>query len=99
MLFLGDGMYMGGPDPAMERFIRTLDGSKVKNAAVFGTYGGQKKAIVKMKELLKEQGINVVEESFGCPGKCWLVLNLGHPGAQDLVAAKEFAKRTLGKIK
>lgn len=92
MLFIGDGVYGGKPDISTVNFIKTLNGSMVKNAAVFGTYGMQKKAIEIMKELLEEQGINVSHESFGCKGKCWAVMNRKHPSAEELLAAKEFAK-------
>ncbi|MHB1394576.1 MAG: flavodoxin family protein, partial [Clostridia bacterium] len=83
MLFIGDGVYMGGPDSVTASFIKTLNGRLVKNAAVFGTFGGQKKAITIMKELLKKQGINVLDESFGCRGKSWAILNRKHPSSDD----------------
>lgn len=99
MLFIGDGIYAGKADIKTENFIKTLNGDIVKNAAVFGTYGGQNKAIIRMKELLKKQGINVMEETFGCKGKCWMFFNRKHPDAQELKAAHEFTKRILKKIK
>ena len=92
MLFIGDGVYAGKPDASTVNFIKSLDGSMVKNAAVFGTYGGQKKAIEIMKELLKEQGIKVSAEGFGCRGKCWSIINRRHPSVEELSAAKEYAK-------
>ena len=92
MLFIGDGVYGGRPDNSTVDFIKTLNSGMVKKAVVFGTYGMQKKAIKIMKELLEEQGINVSAESFGCKGKCWAIMNRRHPSAEDLLAAKEFAK-------
>lgn len=97
LLFIGDGVYGMKPNKITEEFIKSLDPNKVKNAAVFGTYGGQKKAIVVMKELLKKQGINVVEESFGCKGKSWFILNRNHPDMNDLDGAQQFAKRVAGR--
>lgn len=99
MLFIGDGVYVGGPDSLTASFIKTLNGSLVKNAAVFGTFGGQKKAITIMKELLAKQGINVLDESFGCRGKSWFILNRSHPSTEDLAAANEFAKCAAKSIK
>lgn len=99
MLFIGDGVYVGGPDKITASFIKTLNGSLVKNAAVFGTFGGQKKAITAMKELLKKQGINVLDESFGCRGKSWAILNRKHPSPEDLLAANEYVKRVSRDIK
>lgn len=95
MLFIGDGVYGGRPDISTVNFIRTLNGSLVRNAAVFGTYGGQKKAMEIMKGLLKEQGINVSDESFGCRGKSWAIFNRKHPSTEDLQAANEYARRVL----
>lgn len=98
MLFIGDGVYVGGPNKETVSFIKTLNGSLVKKAAVFGTYGGQKKAIITMMELLKEQGINVADESFGCRGKSWVFFNRKHPSMEDLKAAKTFAKDMAMKV-
>jgi flavodoxin len=98
VLFIGDGVYGAKPNKVTEEFIKTLDSNKVKKVAVFGTYGGQKKAIIVMKELLKKQRINVIEESFGCKGRSWFILNPTHPDVNDLNAAQQFAKKiTEGK--
>jgi flavodoxin len=99
LLFIGDGIYAGKTNINTVNFIKTLNSDKVKNAAVFGTYGGQEKAIVGMKELLKAQGINVMEESFGCRGKAWFFLNRKHPDSQELANAKKFADNILNKLK
>jgi flavodoxin len=97
LLFIGDGVYGAKPNKITVEFIKTLSSDKVKNVAVFGTYGGQKKAIIGMKELLTNQGINVAEESFGCKGKSWAILNRKHPDVKDLEAAQQFAKRIAGR--
>jgi flavodoxin len=97
LLFIGDGVYGAKPSKVTVEFIKTLNADKVKNVAVFGTYGGQKKAIIGMKELLKSQGVNVAEESFGCKGKSWGILNRKHPDVNDLEAAQQFAKRIAGR--
>jgi flavodoxin len=99
LLFIGDGIYAGKVNINTVNFIKTLNGDKVKNAAVFGTYGGQDKAIADMKELLKAQGINVIEDSFGCKGKAWFFFNRQHPDAQELANAKEFANNVVNKLK
>jgi flavodoxin len=97
LLFIGDGVYGAKPNKITEEFIKTLDPNKVKSVAVFGTYGGQKKAIVAMTEMLKKQGINVMEESFGCKGKSWFILNRKHPDLNDLQGAEKFAKKVAGR--
>jgi flavodoxin len=95
LLFIGDGLYAGTVDKKTKRFIATLDATKVKKAAVFGTYGGQKKVVTVLKKLLQKQGISVAEEVFECKGKTWYIINRTHPDTQDIKAAKEFAKHTM----
>ena len=78
LLFLGTGEYGGKPDNKTIEFIRTLNTNRVKNVAVFGTSGsGNKngKAIEIVKNLLKEKGINVIDDSFACKGYffCFLI--------------------------
>jgi flavodoxin len=96
VLFIGDGVYGGKPNIKTEKFIKSLNGEKVKKVAVFGTYGGQTKGLDMMKELLKGQGISVAEEGFGCKGKSWFFLNRSHPDSNDLKAAGDFAKKIAG---
>lgn len=102
LLFLGTAEYAGKPDPKMIEFIRTLNTNRVKNAAVFGTSGAgnaEGKAIGAVKALLKEKGINVVEESFACKGRNFIFFNRNKPDANDLKAAKEYARKVYGSIK
>jgi flavodoxin len=99
VLFIGDGLYAGSVDGKTKKFIQTLDAIKVKKAAVFATFGGQRKAAAVLKKLLQKQGIEVVEEMFECKGKAWYIINRKHPDTKDIKAAKEFAKRVVEKIK
>ncbi|MDD3225725.1 MAG: flavodoxin family protein [Clostridium sp.] len=98
VLFIGDGNYVSKINSYTEKFIKTLDKSKVKKVAAFGTYGGQTNALLKMKESLKEQGLNVADEVFGCKGKAWLLFNRNHPNVDDLNAAKKFAQNVVKNI-
>lgn len=98
LMFLGSGVYAGKPDQKIVEYIRTLRPSQVKNVALFGTMGGQDAAIVHMRDLLKVQGINVLEETFTCPGKFFIFFNRKHPTAEELKAAKEFAQRVAAKM-
>lgn len=99
LLFLGTGVYAGKPDPKMLEFIRTLNTNRVKNAAVFGTMGGNTAAIETIKALLKEKGINVVNETFCCRGKFFLFFNRNKPDSNDLQAAKAFARKVYDSLK
>lgn len=99
LLFIGDGVYGGTIDKATKRCIGTLSPSTVKTVAVFSTFGGHDKANNVMRSLLLEQGIAVQEESFGCRGKAWRILNRGRPNAEDIESARAFAKRVVEGLK
>ncbi|QNU68048.1 nitric oxide synthase [Ruminiclostridium herbifermentans] len=100
LLFLGTGVYAGKPDPKMIEFIRTLNTDRVKNVAVFGTRGGNDtRAIETVKSLIKEKGINVIDETFSCQGKYFIFFNRKKPDAEDLKAAKAFARKIYDSLK
>lgn len=101
LLFLGTGEYGGKPDSKTLEFVRTLNKDRVKNVAVFGTNakGAAGTAIDTIKSLLKEKGINVVDESFCCKGKFFLFVNRKSPDANDFKAAREYARRVYNSIK
>lgn len=102
LLFLGTGEYAGKPDSKMVEFIRTLNNNRVKNAAVFGTSGGgtaEGKAIAAVKGMLREKGINVVEESFSCKGKNFIFFNRNKPDENDVKSAKEYARKVYSSLK
>ncbi|MCX7747621.1 MAG: nitric oxide synthase [Clostridia bacterium] len=98
LLFIGGGIYAGKIDPKVKNFINILDSSRVKHAAVFGTSGGQDRGILEMKELLKQRGIEVLEESFVCKGKSFIFFNRKHPNAVDLQNAQNFARKAVEKL-
>ncbi len=102
LLFLGTGEYAGKPDPKMIEFIRTLNPNRVRNAAVFGTSGSglsSGKAISAVKDLLREKGINVVDESYSCKGKFFLFMNRNKPDENDIKCAREFARKVYNEAK
>ncbi|HEX2927404.1 MAG TPA: flavodoxin family protein [Ruminiclostridium sp.] len=101
LLFLGTGEYAGKPDSKTVEFVRTLNKDRVKNVAVFGTDGKgvAGAAIDTIKALLKEKGINVIEESFCCKGRTFIFMNRKKPDAGDIQAAKEYAKRVYNSVK
>jgi flavodoxin len=99
LLFLGAGVYGGKVDKKMTEYIRTLDAANIKNVALFSTMASQDKGIPLMRQLLQEKGINVLEESFICPGKFFVFFKRNHPSAEDLKNAQAFAKRAMDRVK
>jgi flavodoxin len=98
LLFLGAGVYGGKPDKKIVEFIKTLNTSRVKNIALFGTSAGDSKYLDPLKEIIKGQGINVVEETFVCKGKFFFFINSKNPNAEDLKQAQKFAKEVHDKL-
>ena len=98
LLFIGDGIYAGKMNKLTQRFISTLDKTLVKNAAVFGTYGGQDKVITTMKELLENKGIHVCADTFACKGQAWLIGNRKHPNKADIDNATKFGNGIVKSI-
>lgn len=97
LLFIGDGIYAGKPHAATQKLLSSIHAGNVAHVAIFGTYGGQKKAIEQMKATLKKQGVDVFDASFGCKGRAWLVANRAHPSEEDIAQAKQFAKQMIAK--
>jgi flavodoxin len=98
LLFLGAGAYANKVEKQVTEFIKTLDNNKVKKVALFGTYGWHKNFLDYMRNLLKSQGINVINETFSCKGRLFFFIYRRHPDEQDLRKAQEFAKLILKKL-
>jgi len=99
LLFLGGALYSGKIDKKLVDFIKTLNISRAKNVAIFGTSGSQDNVITQIKDLVKAQGINVLDETFMCKGKFFVFFNRKRPNEADLKLAKEFAQRAVLKVK
>jgi len=97
LFFIGSGIYMHKPHKKVRALIEEINPAIVKNAAAFGTYGNQSEIGEQIKELLQEQGINVLGEPFVCKGASIGTDNKGHPDAKDLETAKAFAKSIRSK--
>ncbi len=95
VLFLGDGNYVSNIHKVTKELIKSLENKNIKNIAVFGTYGGMNNAKAKMIELIKNNGLNVLDENFFCKGKAWGVLNRNK---EDIEGAKDFARHVIRKI-
>jgi len=89
---------MHKPHKKVRALIGEINPAIVKNAAAFGTYGNQSEIGKQIKELLQEQGINVLGEPFVCKGDSVGTGNKGHPDAKDLDNAKEFAGKVVANL-
>lgn len=98
LLFLGTGIYYGDIDTKLKEYVRTLNPKRVKYAAVFGTMGNQDKGVKALQELLKTQGIIVLDEAYVCRGKTMIFFNRKNPTEKEISDAAEFAKRIVEKM-
>jgi flavodoxin len=99
ILFLGAGVYAGKVDKKIIDFIATLNTKRVKNVALFGTSAGKQDTHLSyMRDLLKAQGINVMEETYICGGKFLFFIQRKHPNDEDLMQAQKFAKAVCEKL-
>jgi len=82
----------------MVEFLKSIVPAEDRYAAVFGTAGGSNRGhLSKMKEILEEKGVRVLDE-WCCPGQEYELKNKGRPNEADLKKARDFAKKTLRKI-
>ena len=96
LLFLGSGSYGDKPSEDMAKFIEKYD-FKDRKIALFGTSAkGAGLEVRGMEEALKQKGANIIGNYY-CKGKAFVVVNIGHPGRDDLEGAKKFA-REMAKI-
>ena len=86
MLFIGGALYAYGLDSHLKEYLRTLDGSKVRRAAVFSTSWISKHAIDLIKKGLAEKGVRVEEDAFYVKSR---------PNDDQLDQAAKFAGKVL----
>ena len=94
ILFLGTGLYAFDIDPELKEYILTLKPEHIKTAVVFSTAAIVKSAYEKTKKYLQDQGLNVSEKEYHCPGH-YMILRTGRPHAEDVKKAERFAKSIL----
>jgi flavorubredoxin len=92
ILFTGASIYAGGISGAIRKFLKNLDQKQAAKVVVFGSSVSGKSALAEIKSILEPKGIPVSEEAFQCKGS-FLGFCRGHPDADDLARAEDFAKR------
>lgn len=94
LLFIVGGIYGGESLPDLVDYVRTLDNSTVRSAALV-TSSASKKRQDGVRKLLEEKGIAVADEMV-CQGS-FLIKALGHPNEAELSEAARFACGLAGK--
>ncbi len=91
LAFVIGGVYSGTSLPEMLAFVKTLQPSAVKEAALITSSVSDKTGQDEVRKILESNGIPVIDE-YRCRGN-FLFLKLGHPNKQEIIGAVEFAKR------
>lgn len=92
LLFIVGGIYGGVSDPAMLEYVKGISPDKAKKAALVTSSCGGKTKQVKVRELLANNGVEVIAEEFICRGN-FLVVGMGHPDKNEISAAAAFAQK------
>lgn len=96
LLFIVGGIYGGQSNPEMINYIKKIDSSMVKKAAIITSSAGKKAKQEKARELLIENKVEVIFDEFICQGS-FLFVGMGHPNKDDMENAVAYAKKTLNE--
>ena len=97
ILFSGTGIYAFDIDPELKEYISTLNPTSIKMVVVFSTAAIVKSAYEKTKKYLQNQGLNVSDKDYHCPGH-YMILRKGRPNADDIKKAEQFAKSIINSL-
>ena len=95
LLFVVGGLYSGESMPELIEYVKGLDASKVKSAALITSSVSDKKGQDSVRAILEGKGIKVLDE-YRCLGN-FLVAKLGHPNKSEIGGAVDFARKLAGK--
>jgi len=94
--FIGTGITYSNPNEDLINFLNKANLPSECKCGVFITWGGAGKTnqavLGRLKALLQSKNLSVVENPFFCYGG-WNFLRRGHPKADEIKAAKEWAKK------
>lgn len=94
ILFLGNSYYAFSIDPEVIKFIDSLNKDMVGKIVNFGSAAMLNSTWKKVKKESDKVGISLDEREFHCKGE-FKGLHKGRPNEEDLMVAKDFAKKFL----
>lgn len=103
LVLVGTGLFAGTPNEDIMRFLGNLNLKNSKMFALFITWGGaprtDKLVLARLRRLLESKGQRVLEEYFACYGG-WkgVLMKRGHPKAEEIKAAGEWAKKLVDSL-
>ena len=92
LLIIAGGIYGGESMPELLEYVKKLDGTSIKSAALVTSCASGKQKQASVRKILEEKGIKVIDE-FICRGN-FLIVSAKHPDSSDLKAVADFAEKT-----
>ena len=93
VLVVGTGTYGGKPGKQIVTFLESLKQANGKRAACFASCAADAgKSLAAVQEILKTKGY-VTIDCYSCYGRFAFFARRGHPTAEELDQAKEFARK------
>lgn len=93
IVIIGSGTYGGKPGKEMVTYLENLKPVTEKRAACFASCAGDStKTLAAIREILSKKGYSIID-CFSCFGKFAGLTKRGHPSAEELNQAREFAKK------
>ncbi len=96
LLFVAGGVYGGKSLNGMTDYIKTLDASGVKRAALITSSASDKHGQDDVRAILTGNGVEVEAEEYRCYGN-FLFVKLGRPNKTEIAGAAEFVKKIAGR--
>ena len=95
-VFIGTGITAGTPNKDLVDYLQTAKLDVPTSFVLFMTWGGAGRSnqlvINRIKSVLESRGQSLASDSFACFGG-WGLLRRGHPNQQDVLAARNWAKK------
>jgi len=98
LLFVGGCIHAFNLERTCKSFLKSLDPSQVKNVALFATSGSGKGILKFAVKILDKKSINLLSDECHCQAGVTNRAGQIKPDAQDVEAAKEFAKMVVEKL-
>lgn len=98
LVFIGTWVRGGEPSPDMRRFLKqlNLEDTHMQFALFITWIGGgisDRLTFNRVKKLLEDKNQRLNEDYFKCFGSAFRLKKRGHPNAQDLADARNWAKK------
>ncbi|MDD4407194.1 MAG: flavodoxin domain-containing protein [Bacilli bacterium] len=93
LLYIISGIYGDKSSPVLIEYVKKLSKRNVKKVALITSSGNKITKPIEVREILENNGINVLKDEFLYPGG--FMFFGGHPNKEDIMNAINFVRETL----